>query len=212
MSDQSPEQIAAGLIASLLRLPRVESPRQDGPLGEAGARLRALVAELVAKLDAVHDDPQYKGVWTLAHVHGYNYTGLTYTKELQAVKEALLAAPVVSPPLPVCKECGCQTGGGEYCYEHKPYTVSPLKDGTFRVDRFGMQRISFEEPPSAPVVSGSHIVDYTNALPHDFQPHRNGGRCCVRCSVDETAHEAKWNDGKCAETAVVTQEGESPCP
>jgi hypothetical protein len=56
--------------------------------------LRALIAQLVAKLDAVHEDPQYKGVWTLAHIHGYNYTGLTYTNELQAVKDALLSVPV----------------------------------------------------------------------------------------------------------------------
>jgi hypothetical protein len=51
-----------------------------------------------------------------------------------------------------CKECGCQTGGGDYCYQHKPYTVTPLKDGSFRVDRFGVQRVWLDAPP-APLAS-----------------------------------------------------------
>lgn len=46
-----------------------------------------------------------------------------------------------------CKECGCTTGGGEYCFQHAPYTVFPLKDGTFRSNRHGLKRIWFDEPP-----------------------------------------------------------------
>jgi hypothetical protein len=46
-----------------------------------------------------------------------------------------------------CLECKCQTGGGNYCYEHKPYTVWPKANGTFLVDRNGRKRVSFDEPP-----------------------------------------------------------------
>ncbi len=48
---------------------------------------------------------------------------------------------------------------------------------------------------------GPWIMDYTEALPHDFQPHKNGGTSCTRCHVEQTSAEAKWNDGKCSETA-----------
>lgn len=47
-----------------------------------------------------------------------------------------------------CKECGCTTGGAEYCFEHKPYTVTPLKDGSYRVNRHGVTRVSFDAPPT----------------------------------------------------------------
>jgi len=47
-----------------------------------------------------------------------------------------------------CKECGCQTGGGDYCYEHAPYMVYPLKDGSFRSTRNGVRHIWFLEPPT----------------------------------------------------------------
>ena len=40
--------------------------------------------------------------------------------------------------IPHCQECGCQTGGGDFCYQHKPYTVTPKKDGSFVVDRLGV--------------------------------------------------------------------------
>lgn len=48
-----------------------------------------------------------------------------------------------------CKECGCQTGGGEFCYQHAPYMVYPQKDGSFIVDRNGRRRVWLDEPPSA---------------------------------------------------------------
>ena len=50
---------------------------------------------------------------------------------------------------PVCRECGVTTGGGEFCYQHAPYTVWPLKDGTFRVDRNGRKRVEPVEPPAS---------------------------------------------------------------
>jgi hypothetical protein len=50
--------------------------------------------------------------------------------------------------LPTCKECGCRTGGGEFCYEHAPYTVIPRKDGSFRSDRNGLHGIFLSPPPN----------------------------------------------------------------
>lgn len=50
---------------------------------------------------------------------------------------------------PRCKECNCQTGGGEYCYEHAPYMVWPLKDGSFRSDRNGRHHVWLVLAPSA---------------------------------------------------------------
>jgi hypothetical protein len=49
-----------------------------------------------------------------------------------------------------CKECHCKTGGGNYCYEHAPYTVWPKADGTFIVDRNGRKHVFFDEPPIHP--------------------------------------------------------------
>lgn len=46
-----------------------------------------------------------------------------------------------------CKECGCTTGGAEHCYAHAPYTVQPLRDGSFRSYRHGLKRIWMEAPP-----------------------------------------------------------------
>jgi hypothetical protein len=48
----------------------------------------------------------------------------------------------------LCKECGCTTGGGEYCYRHAPYMVWPKADGSFLSDRNGRKHVSsFDEPP-----------------------------------------------------------------
>lgn len=55
------------------------------------APLRALQA-LVDKLDAVHADPQMQSIWILAHIHGYSYTGPTYSVELAAARDALALA------------------------------------------------------------------------------------------------------------------------
>lgn len=50
---------------------------------------------------------------------------------------------------PRCRECGATIGAGSYCFEHKPYLVTPKKDGTFLVDRYGRRHVSFDEPPLA---------------------------------------------------------------
>jgi hypothetical protein len=47
-----------------------------------------------------------------------------------------------------CKECGCTTGGAEFCFEHAPYMVYPKADGSFISDRNGRKHISFDEPPA----------------------------------------------------------------
>ncbi len=52
------------------------------PLHSQAERAVEVLRALVEKLNAVHEDPQYKGVWTLHHVHGGRYSGLTYEKEL----------------------------------------------------------------------------------------------------------------------------------
>jgi hypothetical protein len=53
-----------------------------GPLVEAAGRL-------IERLDAVHRDPEYHGVWAIAQLHRGPYTGLTYTAELTAARAAL---------------------------------------------------------------------------------------------------------------------------
>lgn len=46
-----------------------------------------------------------------------------------------------------CEICDCLTGGGRFCFEHAPYTVSPQKDGIYLVDRNGQRsRVSYEPP------------------------------------------------------------------
>jgi len=50
---------------------------------------------------------------------------------------------------PTCRECGVTTGGGEFCYQHAPYFVWPLKDGSFRSDRNGMTHIWLTAPPTS---------------------------------------------------------------
>lgn len=73
----------------------------------------------------------------------------------------ILTPPLPSEPKPMidnplgwklgqCKECGCTTGGGTFCYEHAPYMVYPKADGSFISDRNGRKHISFDEPPSEP--------------------------------------------------------------
>lgn len=67
-------------------------------------------------------------------------------------QEPPMSAPGADPLAairPVCRECGVTTGGGEFCYQHAPYTVWPLKDGTFRVDRNGRKRVEPVEPPAS---------------------------------------------------------------
>ena len=59
------------------------------PLYREPPELGELARALVEKLDVVHEDPAYKGVWGLHYVHGGHYTGPTYTDELGALRSAL---------------------------------------------------------------------------------------------------------------------------
>jgi hypothetical protein len=51
--------------------------------------LRNALGKLVRRLDAVHNDPSFLGVWVLAHNHVGPYKGLTYEKELREARQAL---------------------------------------------------------------------------------------------------------------------------
>lgn len=69
-----------------------------------------------------------------------------------------------------CKECGCTTGGGQYCYEHAPFVVTPLKDGTCYVDRNGQRThvLSVDTVINAVVTNRNHdeqthTADHENA-------------------------------------------------
>jgi hypothetical protein len=46
---------------------------------------------LVAKLELIHEDENFKGAWALYFVHGGVYNGPTYTNELEKLKDALAA-------------------------------------------------------------------------------------------------------------------------
>lgn len=50
---------------------------------------RTALSNLVSQLDAVHQDERYKSVWMLHMIHGGNYTGPKYEKELTATRVAL---------------------------------------------------------------------------------------------------------------------------
>lgn len=45
--------------------------------------------DLVLKLQEVHNDPEYLSVWTLHQVRNGNYSGPTYTQELNTLKTKL---------------------------------------------------------------------------------------------------------------------------
>ena len=60
----------------------------DGLEKSVSAYREALEA-LVTKLDEVHADERYKGVWSLAAAHGMTYKGPRYTVELNAARTAL---------------------------------------------------------------------------------------------------------------------------
>ncbi len=77
------------------------------------------------------------------------------------------ARPADNPaqaPLGKCTECGCTTGGGDYCFAHAPYTVWPLKDGSWRtVGSNGTRRVWLEEPsPLAVAVAREVLVSLLN--------------------------------------------------
>ncbi len=44
------------------------------------------LAYLVDKLDQIAEDPSFKNVWVMYHVHGGRYTGPSYVLELDAAR------------------------------------------------------------------------------------------------------------------------------
>lgn len=78
--------------------PRSYAEKNAGVDSAPSAVLKAAEA-LVAKLNAVHDNLDYQGVWTVAHMHRGAYRGPTYTKELDDLKAALSddSQPTPSP-------------------------------------------------------------------------------------------------------------------
>jgi hypothetical protein len=52
-------------------------------------RLRETAQALVTKLQIVHDDTRYMGVWQLSQAHFGKYTGPDYVDELAALRAAL---------------------------------------------------------------------------------------------------------------------------
>ena len=53
--------------------------------------VRNALAALVNKLDAVVSDPSFGQVFTSAYMHGIEYTGPDFGKELEEAKRALLS-------------------------------------------------------------------------------------------------------------------------
>jgi hypothetical protein len=57
--------------------------------------MRAFVA-LVAKLEAIGDDPEFRHVFTLATIHGHPYGGPNWGAELSEAKECLREAEALA--------------------------------------------------------------------------------------------------------------------
>jgi hypothetical protein len=53
------------------------------------SELRDALAALVTKLDEIGADPDYKAVWALAHVHGFQYRGPNYAEALERARAVL---------------------------------------------------------------------------------------------------------------------------
>lgn len=53
---------------------------------------RALISaakKLHARLSAIHESTDWKSAWVYLAVHGYEYKGPTYSKEFQALEDAI---------------------------------------------------------------------------------------------------------------------------
>jgi hypothetical protein len=75
---------------------RARADAAEARADAADAALRSLqhaLEQLVTRLDVVHADPRYMGVWSLFQIHGGRYTEPTYTAELDAARQALLSVP-----------------------------------------------------------------------------------------------------------------------
>lgn len=51
--------------------------------------VRIALQNLVDRLTEVEASPEFQNVWVIAHIHGFEYTGPNYAKELEAAREAL---------------------------------------------------------------------------------------------------------------------------
>jgi hypothetical protein len=98
-----------------------------------------------------------------------------------------------------CQECGCTTGGGTFCYQHAPYTVYPLKDGTFLRDRNGQRdHLSFDPPaesvkgytesPVATIKKRLMPPDEVRALKRSGEDLDRPHASCPRCGVTNRAN------------------------
>jgi len=54
------------------------------------------LTKLVMKIREVHKDPGYTSVWGMAMIHGHNYNGPTYEKELREAGDLLGLDPEVA--------------------------------------------------------------------------------------------------------------------
>jgi hypothetical protein len=52
---------------------------------------------LADQLKVVHDDNAYRGVWLCAEIHSGPYVGPTYTGELKALENAIMALDSTTP-------------------------------------------------------------------------------------------------------------------
>jgi len=59
---------------------------------------KVALENLVKKLEDIEKNDSFKGVWVMAHVHGYVYTGPSWTFELEAA-QALLTQPAPEAPM-----------------------------------------------------------------------------------------------------------------
>jgi hypothetical protein len=70
-------------------------PGEDSERGEGSAvtetsiSCRTALANLVAKIDAIHNDEQFKAVWVFYVIHGFSYQGPKYVDELSEARAVL---------------------------------------------------------------------------------------------------------------------------
>lgn len=72
----------------LLQTHRAVKKRLEGEV----SRLREVekaANTLVQRLRFIHEDPQFRGVWTFAHYHHRPYTGPQYVQELNDLEKVL---------------------------------------------------------------------------------------------------------------------------
>jgi hypothetical protein len=67
-----------------------QSPQAAPEAGSECMNLLNAARSLVERLDLVHDDPKYQGVWQMAQSRNGQYTGPQYKKELDALREIVL--------------------------------------------------------------------------------------------------------------------------